>query len=130
MRFSFAIAFLVAGGTTFAVWMPRPVADPSYLSWRFVPLGELPGGNYCSTARGVSADGSVVVGYGMTNAGSEAFRWNSHDGMVGLGFPDAFAVSADGSTVVGYRQIKGGSEPVRWTHAGVQGLGNIADYLD
>lgn len=30
----------------------------------FTPLGDLSGGSFYSVARGVSADGSVVVGYG------------------------------------------------------------------
>ncbi|MES9994497.1 autotransporter domain-containing protein, partial [Desulfovibrio aminophilus] len=67
-------------------------------------------------ASGVSADGSIVVGYSFNNAGDhEAFRWVS-DGtptggtMTGLGFladtghylSSASGVSADGSVVVGY----------------------------
>jgi probable HAF family extracellular repeat protein len=33
----------------------------------------------------VSADGSVVVGYGNSDSGFQAFRWTEDAGMVGLG---------------------------------------------
>ncbi len=76
----------------------------------FTPLGTLPAGNLGSTAWGVSADGTVVVGYaGGDNGYTEAFRW-SGGVMVGLGIlppvgvapsSRAFGVSADGSIVVG-----------------------------
>lgn len=68
-------------------------------------LGDLPGGNYYSTAKGVSSDGSVIVGEGYSSSGYEAFRWTSGGGMMGLGnlggSSTANAVSADGSIVVG-----------------------------
>ena len=38
-------------------------------------LGDLPGDHFSSFAKGVSADGSVVVGQGDSAFGSEAFRW-------------------------------------------------------
>jgi probable HAF family extracellular repeat protein len=48
----------------------------------FSGLGFLPGDTYTySAASGVSADGSVVVGRGE----SQAFRWTQAGGMVGLG---------------------------------------------
>ena len=50
-------------------------------------LGTLPGGNY-SEARGVSADGSVVVGNSETAADWRAFRWTS-GGLQGLGTLEA-----------------------------------------
>lgn len=52
-----------------------------------VGLGDFPGGEFGSQAYGVSADGSVVVGFGAPAAPSffEAFRWTSAGGMVGLG---------------------------------------------
>ena len=51
-----------------------------------IGLGSL-GGTF-STADGVSADGSVVVGYSNHPNGYqiEAFRWTQVDGMLGLGF--------------------------------------------
>src|SRR3972149_3043660 len=51
----------------------------------FTRLGALPGGFVASGGRGVSADGSVVMGYGNSASGEEAFRWTSGGGMVGLG---------------------------------------------
>jgi len=50
-----------------------------------VGLGDLPGGSFSSYADGVSANGSVVVGYGNSANGNEAFRWTQGTGMVGLG---------------------------------------------
>jgi len=40
----------------------------------FQGLGDLPGGSVNSSAYGVSADGSVVVGQSLTASGWEAFR--------------------------------------------------------
>jgi probable HAF family extracellular repeat protein len=98
-----------------------------------VGLGVLPGGSY-STATGVSADGSVVVGSGTYNPGSgllQAFRWTQTGGMVGLGFltggtnSAATAVNANGSIVVGYSSSTSvpGGEAFRWTAAtGIQSV--------
>src|SRR5262245_39101254 len=48
-------------------------------------LGDLPGGSFDSRANAVSADGSVVVGFGDNAAGyQDAFRWTAAAGMVGL----------------------------------------------
>ena len=82
------------------------------------PAGGLGRGSFESWAHGVSADGAVVVGFGMTASAQEAFRWTSEDGMVGLGdLPNgfnrsvAYSVSADGSVVVGrgnvYKALEG-----------------------
>ena len=50
------------------------------------------------TARGVSDDGSVIVGIGISAlGGSAAFRWTSDTGIVELGSGQALGVSADGS---------------------------------
>jgi probable HAF family extracellular repeat protein len=94
----------------------------------FTPLGQLPGGSYFHSARDVSVDGSVVVGYAVSDAGMEAFRWTEADGMVGLGdfpggrfFSGAFGVSADGSVVVGCAESSDGILAFRWTTA-LQGM--------
>ena len=50
-----------------------------------MPLGDLDGGSFTSQAFGVSADGSVIAGFGGTDLGPEAFRWTQNTGMVGLG---------------------------------------------
>jgi probable HAF family extracellular repeat protein len=82
-------------------------------------LGDLPGGDFRSVALGVSADGSVVVGRGSSDAGQEAFIWDGARGMrnlqevlvkdYGLGaalagwtLKSAKAISADGTSIVGY----------------------------
>jgi uncharacterized membrane protein len=71
-------------------------------------LGELPGGDYGSSAGALSADGLTVVGWSQSGSGLEAFRWTAQTGMLGLGFlpggelqSSASATSADGSIVVG-----------------------------
>jgi len=99
-----------------------------------VGLGDLPGGDFFSQARGISADGSTVVGHSSSaadagNYDEEAFRWTAASGMVGLGdlpggdfYSDAWDVSADGSTVVGVSMSTGNSftglQAFRWTSAG------------
>jgi probable HAF family extracellular repeat protein len=92
-------------------------------------LGPLPGGCY-SWARGISDDGTVVVGYGESpNASSggvlayhEAFLWRENGGMSFLGdlpggwfASEAHAVSADGSVVVGASESGDGVRAFRWT---------------
>lgn len=73
-----------------------------------VGLGDLAGGSFYSLALGASHDGSVIIGYGYSDNGREAFRWSPATGMVGIGdldggtfSSDALAVSSDGSTIVG-----------------------------
>ncbi len=51
----------------------------------FQGLGDLAGGAFNSIALGVSADGSIVVGWSSIASGNEAFHWTSGGGMVGLG---------------------------------------------
>jgi probable HAF family extracellular repeat protein len=85
-----------------------------------------------SAANAVSADGSVVVGYGTRGTSiesREAFRWTSGGGMVGLGYLPgsssngwAHGVSGDGSVVVG----DSGHDSFRWTSGGgMVGLGSF-----
>ena len=94
-------------------------------------------GDNDSIARGVSGDGSVVVGSSSSfQFGSpEAFRWTEATGMVGLGDlagglfrNEAFGVSADGSVVVGVSNSANfDDEAFRWTQAtGMVGLGDLA----
>ena len=99
-------------------------------------LDDMPAGGVTVEARGVSGDGSVIVGWG--NAGgleSEAFRWTAQGGLTGLGnvaggFDSrAAAVSEDGSVVVGqgYAPNDTGGlvlQAFRWTEAeGMRSLG-------
>ena len=104
-----------------------------------LPWEDLPGSTFFSDARGISADGSTVVGYSVSATGTEAFRWTSVSGMVGLGILSGGnggygsfgqAASSDGSVVVGgsntgsFPQIT--SQAFRWTAVdGMVGLGNL-----
>lgn len=121
---------------TVAVSDPAPPPPPT---GDFIPLGDLCGGNFFSSASDVSDDGSVVVGTSSTSIGGEAFRWTSATGMVGLGDilggrfdSGAAAVSADGNVVVGTGWVDDsgadGDEmsPFRWTSAsGMVDLGDL-----
>ncbi len=78
-------------------------------------LGDLPGGDDSSWAFGASADGSIIVGWGTTDAGQEAFVWDASHGMrnlrsvlvdAGLDLSgwtlfEASDVSDDGTVIVG-----------------------------
>src|SRR5262245_27722036 len=90
-------------------------------------LGFMPGGS-TSEPRGVSGDGSVIVGRGDTSFGGNlAFPWTQNDGMIFLGdLPGstllslANGVSADGSVIVG-SSVSGkvrSPEAFRWTQVG------------
>jgi probable HAF family extracellular repeat protein len=93
------------------------------------------GGPYSPS--GVSADGSVIVGYYHSAYVTEAFRWTQETGMVGLGFlaeddqySQATDVSADGSVVVGTNTKTPGfrHSPFRWTQeTGMVDLGSYPD---
>src|SRR5262249_13054388 len=79
------------------------------------------GGGFQSIAFAASLDGSVVVGFGSSFSGIEAFRWTAGSGMVGLsdlagglGRSTALGVSADGSLVVGQGTNAIGPEAIVW----------------
>lgn len=96
-------------------------------------LGILPGGEL-STANGVSADGSVIVGVSGSVNSSSAFRWTAASGMVDIGnfggeLTSASGISADGNVIVGSSRISD-IPPVdrafRWTSAdGMESLGTL-----
>jgi probable HAF family extracellular repeat protein len=99
-----------------------------------VGLGDLTGGAFLSKAYDVSADGSVVVGFGSSASGEEALRWTEAEGMVGLGdLPGgvyssvASALSADGSIVLGHGHSDSGREVFIWDR--VRGMRNLHDVL-
>src|SRR5262249_49770549 len=106
---------VVGGGTTAS-------SGPNFEAFRWtaatgmVGLVELQGRaglSVSSLAQGVSADGSVVVGFGRLRRGVgefvydfEPFRWTQAGGMVSLGSlmgqdGEARGVSADGKVIVG-----------------------------
>ena len=98
-----------------------------------IGLGDFPGGDFRSWAFGVSADGSVLVGYGETSVGWEAFRWTHEAGMAGLGrladspYSLGSDVSDDGSVVVGRSQ----PFAFRWTaEGGMVPLGDLGGGRD
>ncbi len=103
----------------------------AHAEWSFTGLGHLPGPWKESQAFGVSADGSVVVGYSQVEQiYNEAFRWTAATGMAGLGTispqensSSAKAVSGDGTVVVG-----ASGNAFRWTQAtGMVLLDNTLD---
>jgi probable HAF family extracellular repeat protein len=117
---------VVTSGATVGSISPA-AADPM-----FMDLGTL--GGYGSIADDVSADGSAVVGNSFNGSQSEAFRWTSSSGMVGLGIlpgmfsSNAAATSADGSVVAGENRFGFGAtgEAFRWTAGGgMIGLGDL-----
>lgn len=102
---------------------------------RFVPLGDLPGGEFRSGAYDVSDDGRVIVGTGL-DAGTSAFRavrWTDTGPIEPLNPAPgqgqgsiATGVSGDGSVVVGNAWLPDGPRPVRWDSSGVyQSLGSL-----
>lgn len=111
-------------------------ALPAYSTPMFVPLGDLPGGAFQSSAAAVSADGSTVVGISVSAPNtSSPFRWTSSEGMVAidpLGFQGlATDVSADGSVVVGGTQSLSPEQAYRWTsETGIEGLGVLPERSD
>lgn len=86
-----------------------------------------------SSARGISGDGSTVVGFGAAPGTGvlAAFRWTPETGMVNLGdLPGgegeavANGTNQDGSVVVGASVSDAGQEAFIWTEsAGMIGLG-------
>ncbi len=129
----------VVGRDTISSEAQRVQYDTAYLG-----LGDLPGGAFRSYSRGISHDGSVVVGSSFTSTSpvvEEAYRWTESGGMVGLGFLPgapasgdsiAWAVSGDGTVVVGRSDSASGDEAFRWTSAsGMVGLGDLpGGYFD
>lgn len=101
-----------------------------------VGLGDLPGGIFNSDARGVSADGTVIVGESNSATGSEAFRWTPEEGMVGLGSlpgggfnTSATATSADGSVIVGNGRFAGSAIEEAFVWDQTNGIRLLKDVL-
>jgi uncharacterized membrane protein len=79
----------------------------------FEGLGDFPGGQFNSTARDVSADGTVIVGLGDANGSTTAFRWTQGTGFTPIaGMQVAHGVTPDGEAIVGRGSSPG---PLRWT---------------
>ena len=100
-----------------------------------VGLGDLEGGVFRSGANAVSADGSFIVGWGISGNGTEAYRWTEETGMVGLGdlaggsfSSQATAVSASGTIIVGSAMTARGTEAFWWTQEG--GMRTLQEVLE
>ena len=128
LRFTAVAVFLFA--TLAIASFPSSVRAVSFQGLGNVP----PGFADRSLARGVSADGKVVVGFMDDHVSyNQAFRWTVTDGLVGLGdlpggrdYGAANAASADGSVVVGNSDSASALhyEAYRWTASeGMVGLG-------
>ena len=127
----YSIAHAVSGDGSVVVGGSKSGSQVEAFRWTetggMVGLGMLPGASD-SWARGVSADGSVIVGY----SGVKAFLWTEAGGMVALDFDAASDVSSDGSVIVG--RVRGVSPSgsvsdlaVRWTAAG--GTQTVREWL-
>jgi probable HAF family extracellular repeat protein len=103
------------------------LTTPSLIAATLTPLGYLPGDSFYSRPYGVSADGTVVVGYSSSAIGTEAFRWNGGT-MTGLGgsyTAIAYGISSDGNTVAGAGYSANGTEAFRLTGGILTGLGDL-----
>jgi uncharacterized membrane protein len=121
------ILLLVSGAVSFRADGGSPMLIGPALSAgaTFMPLGDLPGGSFDSTAFGISADGRVVVGQGTSDLGHEAVVWMPPSGPLSLGpSPGGFfgasaeAASDDGVFVAGFLQRTGTTfAAFRWSAA-------------
>lgn len=104
-------------------------ADLSQLAFRWdadMGMVALPGSG--ADGRGVSGDGTTVIGYHFVPSGGggthvEAFRWTQDGGLASLGTGGytssvADGVSSDGSVVVGSVSGAGQNVAFAWTEAG------------
>ena len=91
-------------------------------------LGDLAGGEFYSAAMDINNSGSVIVGFsavGSVNSQPiyEAFKWDSTNGMTGIGRPStstssmALAISGNGNVIVGTQGdlTSRSTEAFRWT---------------
>lgn len=89
----------------------------------FLPLGDLPGGEFLSKVTAVAMTGPTVVGSSVGTHGTEAFRWTKQAGMMGLSdLPGgafrsaASSISDDGKIIVGMGQSASRrSDGFHWT---------------
>lgn len=120
---------MIVGTTRFPGFFPVP---KEMFSWTAAggieELGLMPGGSY-SWADAVSADGSVIVGYGDYDGHLAAARWTEKTGVQPLpGLPDAVVasqasgISPDSSMIVGFLH----QDAIKWTEReGIVSLGHF-----
>lgn len=121
-----ADATVAAGGKAH-----QPVRWSETTGLEFLPILKTTSGT--GVARGVSADGSILVGASDSDLGRQAFRWTESTGTVGLGdLPggafesEAQDVSADGLVAVGWGESSDGTEAFHWSAGeGMIGLGDL-----
>ncbi len=95
-------------------------------------LAQFPGEFLGSSALGISADGSTIVGWAISGEDQLAARWTD-SGLESLGAPPPFensnlfaqAASEDGSVIVGYGQDGSMLRPFYWTQDG--GMRRLAE---
>lgn len=101
-----------------------------------VSLGSLSTEGFGSDSRGISGDGSTIVGQSGSaiHPGERiSYRWTSEEGMVELGdlaggnyTSVPYGVSNDGTVVVGRGNSDNGGEAYRWSpEDGMVGLGDL-----
>jgi uncharacterized membrane protein len=87
----------------------------------FTNVGTLSGPLGFASAGGLSSDGLVLVGSSSSSQGTQAFRWDAVQGMVGLGFlpgddrSSASDANVDGSVIVGTSGVGADSQAFAWT---------------
>ena len=99
-----------------------------------VALNDLPGGDVLAQASAISANGTVIVGYGTGPDSARAVRWiNNSTSPLNMGLPpgrvgftEARHVSGDGQVVVGVWGNGLENEAFRWTAStGYELLGDL-----
>ncbi|MDM8008121.1 MAG: SUMF1/EgtB/PvdO family nonheme iron enzyme [Phycisphaerae bacterium] len=98
----------------------------------FQGLGQLPDGQWATSAEDVSVNGDYVVGY---TSGKDSFRWSAAGGFTLLSNPSQTApntyaegVSADGNVVIGSVYGAGETHAFRWTpQQGMEILGSLSN---
>ena len=94
-------------------------------------LGDLEGGGKDSQVLGMSADGSVLAGWGSSAQGLQAARWVAGRAVAIGDLPGgpvhsaAAAVSADGKTIAGTGTTEQGQVAFLWTDKGLVPLGEL-----
>ncbi|MGD9690850.1 MAG: PEP-CTERM sorting domain-containing protein [Phycisphaerales bacterium] len=118
--FDFAQAWGISGDGMVVVGdsdSPNGTEACKWIGGQVIGLGDLPGGEFNSSANDASADGSIIVGYGTSETSGflgEAVFWdadgvhsirdtlvNAGQDLTGWSLQVANAVSADGRTIVG-----------------------------
>jgi probable HAF family extracellular repeat protein len=101
-------------------------------------LPDFAGGALQNLAYGVSADGTIITGFGNTDEGTVAFRWSAPNGMTQMGdlpgggfYSAANGISGNGKIIVGVSRSEASGdnyEAFAWSQeTGMIGLGDFSD---